>query len=317
MSEPNAPSARVCPDCGTPRASDGTPACSCGRAASDARREARTAEAAAAEDFDPVRIRPFVELGDDSGDVQDRDDTPPPVSSPTGEPGTKPDLRPGIEPGLTEVPQLDEAERDGPDGDVRAAPRRGRRTLLITVAAAVVAVLLTGAFVGGLFSYDSPSRDGALPDDVRAPVPDGSAQTGNSPGEQPHSTSSASASASPTPSPSTTPTDTSAGPTRSATPTGAPSSPGATGNASPTTGPSAPEGEPPVLRFGDQGPEVTELQLRLRQIGFYGGDADGDYDREVENAVRGYQLARFVLGDESGVYGRATRTSLESETSEP
>ncbi|MFI7412975.1 peptidoglycan-binding protein [Streptomyces sp. NPDC049627] len=306
MSEPNGP---VCPECGTPRASDGTPACSCGRLASDAHRETRTAEAAAAEDFDPLRIRPFVELGEETGQPDDTD-APLSVISSSATRDTEPDVVAGI-------PQLAETERQPQDTGTRAASRRGRRALLITGAGAALAVLLTGAFVGGLFSYDSPTRDGALPDDVRAPVPDGSAGDDNSPGEQSHSTSSASASPSPTPSPSTTPTDGSAGPARSTTPTGAPSTPVATGSASPTTGPSAPEGEPPVLRFGDRGPEVGELQLRLRQIGFYSGDADGDYDREVENAVRGYQLARFLLADESGVYGRATRTSLESETSEP
>ncbi|WP_244190396.1 peptidoglycan-binding domain-containing protein [Streptomyces caeruleatus] len=55
----------------------------------------------------------------------------------------------------------------------------------------------------------------------------------------------------------------------------------------------------------------------MRQAGLYGGGVDGDFDREVENAVRTYQLTRVVLGDESGVYGAATRTSLESETSQP
>ncbi|MCF1598967.1 peptidoglycan-binding domain-containing protein, partial [Streptomyces muensis] len=100
-----------------------------------------------------------------------------------------------------------------------------------------------------------------------------------------------------------------------ATPTAPPSSAGAT--TGPAPDPTGAEGQPPVLRRGDQGPEVTELQLRLRQIGLYGGDVDGDFDREVESGVRTYQLTRVVLGDESGVYGAATRTSLESETSEP
>ncbi|MEV0736766.1 peptidoglycan-binding domain-containing protein [Streptomyces sp. NPDC050549] len=62
---------------------------------------------------------------------------------------------------------------------------------------------------------------------------------------------------------------------------------------------------------------MVELQLRLRQVGLYGGAADGDFDREVESAVRSYQLTRVVLQDESGVYGTATRVALESETSEP
>ncbi|TXS44158.1 peptidoglycan-binding protein, partial [Streptomyces sp. uw30] len=81
--------------------------------------------------------------------------------------------------------------------------------------------------------------------------------------------------------------------------------------------PSHAQGQPPVLRLGDQGPEVTELQLRLRQIGLYAADVDGDYDRRVESAVGTYQLTRVILSDESGVYGGATRTSLESETSQP
>ncbi|MGI5451717.1 peptidoglycan-binding domain-containing protein [Streptomyces sp. CA-249302] len=81
--------------------------------------------------------------------------------------------------------------------------------------------------------------------------------------------------------------------------------------------PSESGGQAPVLRLGDKGSEVVELQLRLKQIGYYDGKADGDYDSEVQSAVRGYQLTRVILSDESGVYGHATRTSLESETSEP
>lgn len=49
----------------------------------------------------------------------------------------------------------------------------------------------------------------------------------------------------------------------------------------------------------------------------YDGEADGDFEEQVESAVRTYQVTRFVLQDESGVYGKATRASLESETSQP
>ncbi|NEB21751.1 peptidoglycan-binding protein, partial [Streptomyces coelicoflavus] len=56
------PGRASCPECGTPRAADNTPSCTCGTRASDALRDARTAQAAAAEDFDPLRIRPYVEL---------------------------------------------------------------------------------------------------------------------------------------------------------------------------------------------------------------------------------------------------------------
>ncbi|MPY64076.1 hypothetical protein FNH08_45050, partial [Streptomyces spongiae] len=60
------PRGHTCPECAAPRAPDGTPSCSCNRRASEALRDARTAEAAAAEDFDPLRIRPYVELGGES-----------------------------------------------------------------------------------------------------------------------------------------------------------------------------------------------------------------------------------------------------------
>ncbi|MFE7271391.1 peptidoglycan-binding protein [Streptomyces sp. NPDC057623] len=320
MSQPNGP---VCPECGTPRASDATPACSCAHRASEAHRDARTAEAAAAEDFDPLRIRPFVELGEEPGtavtagtagatraaeaevphesrDLAATDDAAIPASTPTPTP-TAATVR-------GEAPLL--------DADVRHSPRRGQRTLLVTGAGAALAVLLTGAYLGGLFLYDSPSRDDSVSDDVRAPVPDGSTESGTSPEGRSAGTASVSPSPSPTSSPTAPATDSSARPADSpAAPTAAPSSAGATTGAAPE--PTDAQGQPPVLRLGDQGPEVTELQLRLRQIGHYAKDADGDYDREVESAVRAYQLTRVVLGDESGVYGTATRESLESETSQP
>lgn len=306
VSEPNGP---VCPECGTPRATDGTPACPCGRVASEARRETRTAEEAAAEDFDPVRIRPFVELGDDAGADAGDVDVPsaarelPEAEAAPALPDTDPAKAP---PGQAALP----------DADTRQAPRRRRRALLITGAGAAMVAVLAGAYLGGLFTYDSPSRDGAVSDDLRPPVPDESAQDGTSPDGRSTGTSSASPSPSPTPSPDTTGADASpTAPDGSATPTAAPSSADATASAAPQ--PSGTAGRPPVLRFGDTGPEVVELQLRLRQIGFYGGDADGAFDRTVESAVRTYQLTRVVLADESGVYGPATRASLESETSEP
>ncbi|MFG2549590.1 peptidoglycan-binding protein [Streptomyces sp. NPDC048581] len=303
MSEPNGP---VCPECGMPRASDGTPDCSCGQLASDTRRESRMAEAAAAEDFDPVRIRPFVDLGGDA--AADADE----VAREPRELTKSDDALPM--PADTEEAPSDRAPLR--DADAREGPRRRRRTLLLTGGATLV-VLLTGAFLGGLFTYDSPSRDGAASDEIRAPVPDGSSEDGTSPEGQSSGTSSASPSRSSTPSPGTTPADSSPTPTdASATPTAAPSGAGATPSVT-APEPTDAEGGPPVLRFGDQGPEVVELQLRLRQIGSYGGAADGDYDREVESAVRTYQLTRVVLADESGVYGTATRASLESETSEP
>ncbi|WP_410539636.1 peptidoglycan-binding domain-containing protein [Streptomyces sp. KL2] len=71
-----------------------------------------------------------------------------------------------------------------------------------------------------------------------------------------------------------------------------------------------------MLREGDSGPEVAELQRRLRQIqGIYpGGDVDGRYDAEVAEAVARYQQWYGIRGDEEGVYGDDTRRDLEART---
>ena len=82
-------------------------------------------------------------------------------------------------------------------------------------------------------------------------------------------------------------------------------------------GPSAPPTGPIVLREGADGPEVSELQGRLRQLAVYTGPDDGHYGAEVRAAVSRYQQAYGVTGDPDGVYGTRTRASLESRTHEP
>ncbi|MDN3027910.1 peptidoglycan-binding domain-containing protein [Streptomyces sp. S.PB5] len=303
MSEPTGP---ACPECGTARPADGGLACSCARRASDAHRAARAAEAAAAEDFDPVRIRPFVEIGDGPADDPDGITPAPGSSSDPGGP-SEPEAAEGGEHGA--VPHLDELAPLPSDAGSRTPPRR-RKVLLVTGLGTAAAVLLTGCLVGGLHWYDSPARDDSSSGGVRAGLPDAQ-PTGNAPSSPDASPSAPSESPSPSASPDTTPTSGPPTPTGGTTPTATTSG---TPTASPTSSP--PKDENPVLRPGDRGPEVTELQLRLRQVGFYGGDADGTYDTDVENAVRGYQLTRLVA-DEPGVYGAATRASLESETTEP
>ncbi|MFI0538327.1 peptidoglycan-binding protein [Streptomyces sp. WSLK1-3] len=301
MSEPPV---LVCPECGAPRTADGTPSCACAHRASEAHRESRTAAAAAAEDFDPVRIRPFVEVGEAAAD-----------------PAAEPE-RPLLTGDLSDVTTMpaDAAqplgEEPGGQPPAEGAPRgRRRRATAVAGAGAGVAVLVTAGFVGGLFTYDSPSRDGSVAGGVRAGVPEGPPSSGGPSvtASSPTATSTQS-SASPSASPSADSSD-SASPTGTAIPTGVPSSAAATGTAAPA--PTVSNGEPPVLALGDQGPEVVELQLRLRQVGLYDGEADGDFDQQVQSAVRTYQFTRFVLEDDSGVYGRATRASLESETTEP
>ena len=300
MSEPPV---LVCPECGAPRAADGTPSCACAHRASEAHRESRTAEAAAAEDFDPVRIRPFVEVGEEPADPAGEAELP----HSTGDlvdvtlVGTDAGQKPFEQPAVA--------------SPADSAPDRRRRTVLLAGTGAAVAALVTGGFIGGLFTYDSPSRDGSVAGGVRAGVPEappsssGPSVTASSP-----TASSTQSSAPPSSSPSAQPSD-SASPTGTATPTRAPSSAAATATVAP--GPTVSSGQPPVLSLGDKGPEVVELQLRLQQVGLYDGEADGDFDQQVQSAVRTYQVTRFVLQDDSGVYGRATRASLESETSEP
>jgi hypothetical protein len=88
-------------------------------------------------------------------------------------------------------------------------------------------------------------------------------------------------------------------------------------SSSPTGGAPAPAG-PPVLHPGDSGAEVTELQLRLRQVGLgLLQPADGTYDDGVRTSVRTFQSVNGLDADERGVYGPETRRELESRTDEP
>ncbi|WP_405651671.1 peptidoglycan-binding protein [Streptomyces sp. NBC_00019] len=294
----------ACAECGTPRPADGSLACSCARRASDAHRATRMAEAEAAEDFDPVRIRPFVEIGDDAAS--------PDVYATSEESETDPADQPAGGREDATSPHVDNPDVPPSDDNAQNSPRR-RRIALGTGVGAAAAVLLTGSFVSGFFWYDSPDRDGSLSGGVRAGLPDEQSTPIDPSSPNPSaSTTSAQPSPSASPSPDTTPT---AGPLPPTGTTPSETSSSVTATGSPTSSPSP--GEAPVLRLGDRGPEVIELQLRLRQTGFLSGEADGVYDREVENAVRAYQLTRVVAEDEPGVYGPATRTSLESETSEP
>ncbi|GGQ81272.1 peptidoglycan-binding protein [Streptomyces asoensis] len=320
MSEPQDD---VCPLCGARRADDGTPACVCARLASDAHRSARTAEAAAAEDFDPVRIRPFVVLGDSQGQGEGREvgDEAGAPGDGTGPPGPVrpvpwPAEGPGGPPSARDTARrtADGSEDAGP-GE-RTPPRRPGRRVRLLLLAGVLAAAVTAAVLTGFLLYDGPAREGVRPQGVRAPVPE---ETSGSPAATMTGTPSTAASRTPRPSPSASrthapPSTTPAAPSRSAVPAPAPSA-DTTATASPRPG--ATDSAPSVLRLGDTGPEVAELQSRLRQSGFYTGADSGTYDRQVETAVRSYQLARVVLQDESGVYGAATRAALEAETDEP
>ncbi|MES4887563.1 peptidoglycan-binding protein [Streptomyces sp. NPDC096012] len=211
---------------------------------------------------------------------------------------------------------------DGPGSPESAAADRfrrpSRRAVLLSTAGAGAAVVAVAGFAGGLFSYHAPARDRAAVE-VRQSVPDATSPgpaspTAPEPPAAPRSPGrSPSTPAAPSPSPSPSSSSPSPSASHSAAGSPSPARPSAPSSAAPITSP-APA---PVLRRGDSGPEVRELQLRLRQLNLYGGPVDSVFSRSVEDGVRVYQLARGVRGDEPGVYGPATRASLEAETSEP
>ncbi|MFI6468561.1 peptidoglycan-binding protein [Streptomyces sp. NPDC050528] len=342
----------ICPQCGAPRAADGSPSCACTQRASDALRDARTAEAAAAEDFDPLRIRPYVELDSTS---QEQPTAQPPAPVPPTTPEGETQQLPAVEetmllravtPSPTAPASQEETSvlpaptdlslfADGGNGsgggggdtpehptdDEASPPRRSRRTVLLAVTGAVVAVAAVAGFASGMFSYEPPSRDEAAPQDVRGSVPTASKSAGSATPSTSGSTSPPPTSASPTPSlseppsptASSTPSATASKPaTPSTTPT--PTSTASTASATNRQSSSTPS---PVLQRGDEGPEVTELQLRLTQLRLYTGPDNGIFDKQVQTSVRTYQVARGITSDTLGVYGAATRARLESETTEP
>lgn len=350
-----------CPECDALRGPDHTPSCGCGQQAAEALRDARTADAAAAGDFDPLRIRPYVELetpGEETPPAEAdatmalRTVEVPAADGTTGAataqapdetmalravtvPPQAPSLRPaGAMPPLAPVPAEPKAadlvlftgpdaapDRTGPPvaGDEDGAPRRPRRALLVAAGVAVVAVAVGAAFAGGLFSYSTPSRDGA-PQEVRAAVPETSesvAPAAASVGASAIAPVTSAPVPSVTASASTAPVSSS--PSPSATHATQTATPSATVRTEHTRSPGHGRGDgggSATLRRGDSGTEVVELQERLRQLSLYLGQDDGVYSTQVEAAVTTYQWARGIR-DNLGVYDTPTRTSLEAETSQP
>ncbi|MBK3637474.1 peptidoglycan-binding protein [Streptomyces sp. MBT97] len=428
-----------CPQCGALRALDNTPSCSCARRASENLRDTRSSEAAAAEDFDPLRIRPYVEFGNGTGNdagnesggepgrgTAGRGSGPDHGSAPAGgaghaptaaghvptgaghvptgagpSRGTGPDAGPASgrasgaasgpadvtmplpavpadpapsapfpdparnpavpvdatmplravdpsagpapdattalptplapsfsEPSTTDLSLFEAADVGavGPGGEEPHRPRR-RRALLVASTAAVVAVVAAAGFASGLFSYEKPTRDGAAPEDVRAAVPEVSTSAPSVSASASRSASPSASEASPSPSESESPSPSasessaspSASPSEQAGQTATPTA-RVTGSLAPGNGAdNLPDDSPEVvvLRRGDKGAEVTELQLRLRQLFLYNGEANGTFTGETEDALRNYQWSRGTTGDGLGVYGQLTRTRLEAETTEP
>ena len=77
-----------------------------------------------------------------------------------------------------------------------------------------------------------------------------------------------------------------------------------------TLDPNEPTAEP-VLRVGSTGDEVTELQTRLKELGYYSGDVDGQYGNGTKEAVRLFQQQNGL--DADGLFGGDTRSALFAE----
>ncbi|WP_416674040.1 peptidoglycan-binding domain-containing protein [Egbenema bharatensis] len=65
-----------------------------------------------------------------------------------------------------------------------------------------------------------------------------------------------------------------------------------------------------VLRLGDTGTAVSDLQLRLKELGFYQGEVSGVYGPETEASVLAFQQSQGLTTD--GVAGPQVNSSLFS-----
>lgn len=375
--------AHVCPECGTEREHDGRPGCPC------AARAERSAEIAASEDFDPLRLRPYVTLenvGADptpgAGAVTAGDPMATmPLRAVPGEPGAVPGAgavpagdpsatmplravpaEPGAGPGagpafaaaaeggtvaFAAVPGPVATGGSGEGGtyadtyvDPETDPRepvlrpatattssrshslRRRPLLLASVAAAAILAVGTAAFAGGGLLGGGHDDSAALPDTTVSTLPYGDTPSADSPTPSPTASQSShgTPSASPSPRKSSPSPSRTAGPSprpsrKSASPT--PSPPKATGTVDSTTAPADRPATAPVLRRGDSGPEVAELQDRLAQLTIYDGNVDGRFGSKTERAVSTYQSYMGLDADPPGVYGPETRRALEAQTSQP
>ena len=83
----------------------------------------------------------------------------------------------------------------------------------------------------------------------------------------------------------------------------------------PTPTPTLPPAGPVLMRPGDKGAEVREVQARLRQIAWFYGDVTDVYGDQTTTAVKGFQAKRGYPA--SGVVDRRTLLKLHEMTVEP
>ena len=67
---------------------------------------------------------------------------------------------------------------------------------------------------------------------------------------------------------------------------------------------------PAVLKYGSRKSDVQRLQTQLKQLGYYSGVVDGQYNDSTEMAVAKFQKAKGLIVD--GLAGLATRERLQA-----
>ncbi|MFG2328378.1 peptidoglycan-binding protein [Streptomyces sp. NPDC048604] len=275
-----------------------------------------------------MRIRPYVNL--EAPDEDDSAHVPLPPEQPVGhqvsattvQPVVVPPVMAPLPPQPAAAPEEEPAELTMPLLLDRAAfaeePERehgGRKRGVLVALVAALAVAGTAAFAAGILGGDEPV-------DRAAPDATATSSTASMVSEAPSPTASESATESASPSAS-------ASPTKSASASPSPSRKAATRPAAPprptasSSAPSRPASTPPTgdpedggrtLRHGDSGPDVSELQRRLKEIWAYKGPENGYYGERVEEAVADFQSYMDIDEDPWGVYGPATREALEAVT---
>jgi len=71
----------------------------------------------------------------------------------------------------------------------------------------------------------------------------------------------------------------------------------------------------PVLRMGSAGSDVSDLQARLMELGYYTGTIDGKYASGTQTAVSEFQTRNGLAAD--GIAGRQTQDLLYSSAAQP
>ncbi|MET9494602.1 peptidoglycan-binding domain-containing protein [Streptomyces sp. NPDC006552] len=247
------------------------------------------------EGFSPLRVRPYVTLPEPS--------QPPPPRVP--DPYAHPPLPPERPPARTGEPA-------GHADDPGARPRRAPVLLLAAVAGVLsVAALVTVLISSGDGDTGAAAQQAATPLVTSAAPSRPTRSASATPSRATKAPAAAASSTRPAPPPASAPASSSVPP--SGTPSSSRTHPAPGPSASTASGQPRPE-RGTVLRRGDHGPEVSELQYRLGKLNLFGGAPDGRFDTRTEYGVRAYQLARGVQGDIPGTYGPATREALEGET---